>query len=101
MKKFTYFLFVFFIINTCLSQENIYVLIKEHPDIRHFEYRSDTIQHDQYHITLSPQINKIEFSIKNNKLHKYSEMRAYNRTSFDFTYQNIIIEVGIIIERNR
>ena|SRR5690554_4732345 len=89
MKKFALFLIAVFVTNFCLSQENIYVIIKEHPDIRHFEYRSDSIQHDQYHITLSPQINKIEFSIKNNKLHKYSEIRAYNRTSFDFTYQNI------------
>ncbi len=89
MKKIISFLFAVFIAATCLSQENIYVIIKQHPDIRHFEYRSDSIQHDQYHIKLSPQINKIEFSIKNGKLHKYSEMRAYNRTSFDFTYQNL------------
>lgn len=89
MRKFIYFLFVVFITNIGLSQENVYIIINKHPDIQHFAYRSDTIQHDQYHITLSPEINKIEFSIKNNKLHKYSEMRAYNRTSFDFTYQNI------------
>src|SRR5690554_5539183 len=89
MKNFTYFLFAIFITSICLSQENVYVILTEHPDIRHFAYKSDTIQHDQYHIKLSPQINKIEFSIKNGKLHKYSEMRAYNRTSFDFTYQNI------------
>lgn len=89
MKKLAFFLFTVFITNYCLSQENIYVIIKEHPDIRHFAYKSDTIVHDQYHITLGPQINKLEFSIENGSLKKNSEMRAYNRTSLDFTYQNI------------
>lgn len=89
MKKLTFFLFTVCIANHCLSQENIYVIIKEHPDIRHFEYKSDTIQHDQYHITLGPEINKLEFSIENGSFKKNSEMRAYNRTSLDFTYQNI------------
>src|SRR5690554_1139150 len=89
MKKLAFFLFTVFITNFCLSQENIYIIIKEHPDIRHFTYKSDTIQHDQYHITLAPEINKLEFSIENGSLKKTSEMRAYNRLSLDLTYQNI------------
>lgn len=43
MKKLAFFLFTVFITNYCLSQENIYVIIKEHLDIRHFAYKSDTI----------------------------------------------------------
>ena len=89
MKKFTYFLFVVFITNICLSQENIYVLIKEHPDIRHFAYKSDTIEHDQYHIKLSPQKRKITLSIINGKLRKTSRGGVASRTTLNFIYQNI------------
>jgi len=89
MKNLILFLFAVFATSFCFSQEDIYVLIKETPDIKHIAYKSDTIVHDQYHITLGPQINKLEFSIENGSLKKNSEMRAYNRTSLDFTYQNI------------
>ncbi len=74
---------------SCFSQENIYILIKKTSDVKHMAYKSDTIQHDQYYITLSPKINKISFSKEDGRLKKTPETRAYNRTSFDFIYQNI------------
>lgn len=89
MKKLAFFLFTVFITNYCLSQENIYVLIKEHPDIRHFAYKSDTIQHDQYYIKLSPQKRKITLSIINGNLRKTSRGGVASRTTLNFIYQNI------------
>ena len=82
---------IFLIVNSsfCLAQDNIYILIKKTSDVKHMTYKSDTIQHDQYYITLSPKINKISFSKEDGRLKKTPETRAYSRTTFNFIYQNI------------
>src|SRR5690554_6499448 len=89
MKNLILFLFAVFATSFCFSQEDIYVLIKETPDIEHIAYKSDTIQHDQYYIKLSPQKRKITLSIINGNLRKTSRGGVASRTTLNFIYQSI------------
>lgn len=65
-------LIVFIIINSssCFSQENIYLIIKESPNVKIFRYQTDSIQNNQYIISLYVDKSRINYSIEDGILQK-------------------------------
>ena|SRR5690554_3173933 len=91
MKKILSIVFIVFNLAFCFSQENIFLIVKESPSIKIFAYKTDSIQHNQYIISLFMSKSTIEYSVQKGMLKK---VRKNNRTSereeqrLNLIYQN-------------
>lgn len=83
-------LIVFIIINSssCFSQENIYLIIKESPNVKIFRYQTDSIQNNQYIISLYVDKSRINYSIEDGILQKQIQFQWSDSQGLNLIYQN-------------
>lgn len=83
-------LIVFIIINSssCFSQENIYLIIKESPNVKIFRYQTDSIQNNQYIISLYVDKSRINYSIEDGILQKQIQFQWSDSQRLNLIYQN-------------
>lgn len=82
---------VFIVINSalCFSQDNVYLIIKEEsPRIRIFRYTSDSIQNNQYIISLYIDKSRIKYSIEDGLLRKSTDYKWTDDQGLNLIYQN-------------
>lgn len=83
-------LIVFIIINSssCFSQENIYLIIKESPNVKIFRYQTDSIQNNQYIISLYVDKSRINYSIEDGILQKQIQFQWSDSQRLNLIFQN-------------
>lgn len=88
MKKILIIVLITINSSFCFSQENIYLIIKESPNVKIFTYKSDSIQHNQYIISLYVDKSKIKYSIEDGILRKSIDFQWTDDQRLNLIYQN-------------
>jgi|SRR5690554_131021 len=89
MKKILSIVLIVFNLAFCFSQENIYLIIKEEsPRVRIFRLKTDSIQHNQYIISLYIDKSRIKYSIDNGLLRKAINYKWNDGQGLNLIYQN-------------